>query len=377
MLTFPFAEYRNKFPILKNKIQLSSCSQSAISVNVKEAINTYIQSWETEGMNWGGWMEAVEGARQEFAALINADPADVAVVSSVSQAASAIATSLNFDGNKNKIVLTDMDFPCIGHVWLSQQDRGAGISFIDAVDNQIPLEKYETAITNETLLTSVSHVAYYNGFQQDIKEIAKIAHSKGSLLFVDAYQSAGNVAIDVQESNVDFLATGLQKYLLGIPGIAFLYIKKQVAEELKPKVTGWFGQADPFAFSIKEVTYANGARKFDSGTPAMINGFAAKSGLKLLLDAGMDRVEAYLKDLSDYTIHYAHEKGLTVKSPHTSDMKGSTTAIYVPNANEMEAAMKNHGIIVSARKDVIRIAPHFYNTEEDVREAIDLLVKLS
>ncbi|MCD8510759.1 MAG: aminotransferase class V-fold PLP-dependent enzyme [Bacillus sp. (in: Bacteria)] len=376
-MQFPFADYRTKFPILKNKIQLSSCSQSAISVEVKEAINTYLKSWETEGMNWGGWMEAVEEAREHFATLINADPADIAVVSSVSHAASAIATSLNYEAYKNKIVLTDMDFPCIGHVWLSQQDRGAEISFIDADDNQIPLEKYETAITNETLLTSVSHVAYYNGFQQDIKEIARIAHSKGSLLFVDAYQSAGNVVIDVKDSDVDFLASGLQKYLLGIPGIAFLYIKKQVAEELKPKVTGWFGQGDPFAFSIKEVTYASGARKFDTGTPAMINGFAAKAGLKQLLDVGMEQVEPYLKELSDFTIQYALEKGLTVKSPLSAEWKGSSTAIYIPNASEMEGAMKQHGIIVSARKDVIRIAPHFYNTKEDIQEAVDLLVRLS
>jgi selenocysteine lyase/cysteine desulfurase len=373
---FPFAPFRKRFPILSEKIQLSSCSQSALSIQVKDAIQDYMNSWQEHGMDWVGWMNAVEEARKCFATLINADMEDVAVVSSVSQAASAIATCLNYTKERNEVVLTDMDFPCIGHVWLSQQSSGAHISFISSYDDQIPLERYEKGITEKTLLTSIPHVAYYNGFEQDLKEIAAIAHKKGALLFVDAYQSAGNVGIDVKDSNIDFLAAGLQKYLLGVPGLAFLYIKREIADQLTPRVTGWFGQSNPFLFDIKNVDYAQGARKFDSGTPAMINGFAAKEGLKLLLEAGMDRIDPYLRELSTFTINYAKEKGLIIKSPDDAQVKGSNTAIYVENANEIEQKMKKEGVIVSARKDVIRIAPHFYNTRDDIKEAVDLLATL-
>lgn len=377
MLDYPFAKFRKDFPILINKIQLSSCSQSALSVQVKAAIQEYMNSWEEHGMEWMGWMNAVEDARKYFATLINADVEDVAVVSSVSHAASAIATALDYTKGRNEIVLTDMDFPCIGHVWNSQQSSGATISFVSSKDDQIPLENYRNRVSDKTLLTSMSHVAYYNGFEQDLKEVAKLVHEKGSYLFVDAYQSAGNVAIDVKENNVDFLAAGLQKYLLGVPGLAFLYIKKEVAEKLSPRVTGWFGQSNPFLFDVKHIEYAQGARKFDSGTPAMVNGFAAKEGLKLILDAGMENIEPYLKELSDFSTNYALEKGFSLKSPLDAKLKGSNTAIYVENANEIEQKMKERGVIVSARKDVIRIAPHFYNTKEDIKEAIDLLKNLT
>lgn len=373
MGSYPFAHVRNQFPILNQKIQLSSCSQSALSLDVQAAVQEYMTSWQEQGMDWGGWMAAVEEARQHFAALIHADIEEIAVVSSVSHAASSIATSLNYSGDRNEIIITDMDFPCIGHVWLSQRDRGASVQFISSEKHQIPLESYENTINEKTLLTSISHVAYYNGFKQDLKSIAEIAHQRGSYLFVDAYQSAGNVSINVKESNVDFLAAGLQKYLLGIPGLAFLYIKKEVAEKLTPRLTGWFGQANPFAFDIKNSEYASGARRFDSGTPPMINGFAAKAALKQLLDIGMDKIEPYLKELSQFTLDYAEEQGLTVLSPMNVEDKGSNTAIYIPNASEVEGLMKEKGVIVSARQDVIRIAPHFYNTKEDIRQALDIM----
>ncbi|MGG0717149.1 aminotransferase class V-fold PLP-dependent enzyme [Robertmurraya massiliosenegalensis] len=373
MESFPFADYRNHFPIFKEKIQLSSCSQSAMSLDVQAAVQEYMTSWQEQGMDWGGWTAAVEEARQHFATLIHADVEEIAVVSSVSHAASSIATSLNFTGERSEIVLTDMDFPCIGHVWLSQRDLGASVQFISSENHQIPLESYENTINEKTLLTSISHVAYYNGFKQDLKSIAEIVHQKGSYLFVDAYQSAGNVPINVKESNVDFLAAGLQKYLLGIPGLAFLYIKKEVAEKLNPRLTGWFGQANPFAFDIKNSEFASGARRFDSGTPPMINGFAAKAALQIVLSIGMEKIEPYLKELSQFTIDYALEQGLNIVSPQSVDVKGSNTAIYIPNASEVEGIMKEKGVIVSSRQDVIRIAPHFYNKKDDIKQALDVL----
>lgn len=375
MQQYPFAEYRERFPVLKNQIQLSSCSQSALSDQVKQAVQDYMKTWEEHGMDWGVWVDAVEEARAHFATLIHADIDEIAVVSSVSHAASAIATSLNFE-KRNKVVVTEMDFPCIGHVWLSQRARGANISFISSENFQIPLEKYEMIVDEKTLLTSIPHVSYYNGFQQDVKQIAEIVHRKGSYLFVDAYQSVGNVLLDVKEMDIDFLATGLQKYLLGTPGIAFLYIKREIADQLEPRITGWFGQSNPFLFDVTHLEYAAGARKFDSGTAPMINGFAARAALRFILEVGMERIAPYLKELSAFALQYAQEKGVKIISPTNVALKGSNTAIYIENAVEIEEKMKEKGVIVSSRRDVIRIAPHFYNTKEDIARAIDLLTEL-
>ncbi len=375
-MTFPFAKEREYFPILNEKIQLSSCSQSALSRQVEEAVAAYVETLRHTGMDWNLWMDKVEEAKGHFARLINASVEEIAVLSSVSDCASSVATALDFSGKRNQIVTTEMDFPSIGHVWLAQQKRGAQIQFIPAAESVIPLEYYSQTVNEQTLITSIPHVSYYNGFKQDVRQIAKIVHEKGSHLFVDAYQSAGSVKIDVKEMDIDFLAAGVQKYMLGIPGIAFLYVKGELAEKLEPVVTGWFGRVNPFAFDIKQLDYATGARRFETGTPPMVNAYAAAASIGMLGDIGVQRIEAYLQSLSSVAIAYAEEKGLRVMSPLDMNQKAANTAIYIPQASKAEAILKEKGIIVSARNDVIRIAPHFYNTEQEVKAAIDALADL-
>src|SRR5690625_3647574 len=231
-------------------------------------------------MYWELWMDVCEQARIKFARLINAKPSEISIVSSLSHAISAIVTSLTPIEYKKEILLSEADFPTIGHAVLSQDNINVRFT---------KTEEYRQNITDKTLLTSVPHVSFYNGEILDVKNIGKLAHEKGSYVFVDAYQSAGQVNIDVQNSNVDFLAAGMQKYLLGIPGIAFLYVREEIANNLTPKITGWFGQEDPFAFDGANVNYALGAMRFDSGTFPMINGFAANSALDLLLDIGVEK----------------------------------------------------------------------------------------
>lgn len=375
-MSFPFAKEREYFPILSEKIQLSSCSQSALSNQVAAAIREYTDTLRHDGMDWMLWMAKVEEAKVQFAKMINAQPEEVAILSSVSDCASSVASALDFTGERTDIVTTELDFPSIGHVWLAQQKKGAKVRFITPVDHLIPLEYYNESVNEQTLLTSIPHVSFYNGFKQDLKKIASIVHGKGSYLFVDAYQSAGSVRIDVKEMDVDFLAAGSQKYMLGIPGISFLYVKKELAETLEPGNTGWFGRIEPFAFDIKRLDFAGGARRFETGTPPMINGYAAAAALQLLNEIGVDQIEAYLQTLSKTAIDYAKEKGMRVVSPHDLSQKAANTAIFVPQASKAEAILKEQGILVSARNDVIRIAPHFYNTEQEVLTAIDALAAI-
>ncbi|PFH91910.1 aminotransferase class V-fold PLP-dependent enzyme [Bacillus sp. AFS088145] len=370
-MTSPFLEKRSLFPTLSETIHLSSCSQSAISLPVKESIQSYLTSWTEKGMDWEGWMDKVYEAKVAFATLINASPDEIAVLSSVSDAASSFAASLDFTGSRNKVVTTDIDFPCIGHVWLSQVPRGANVTFLNENLHQIQIEQYEKAVNPNTLITSVPHVSYYNGFIQDIKAISNITKTNGSLLFVDAYQSAGSVQIDVKEMGVDALATGAQKFLLGIPGISFLYVRKELAESLYPPTTGWFSRVNPFAFDQHLLDYAEGTRRFDTGTPMMINAYAAEAGISLLNQIGVPAIQDYLSYLSTVAIETAHSLGLTVVSPTDLSIKGSNTAIRVQQANVVEQYLKTKKIIVSARNDVLRVAPHFYNTEDEVVRAIE------
>src|SRR6218665_112962 len=206
------------------------------------------------------------------------------------------------------------------------------------------------------------------------------ARAQGALQFVDAYQSAGAVSIDVRAQELDMLAAGAQKYLLGIPGIAFLYVRPTLAQRLRPMITGWFGRVDPFAFDPLHLDFADGAARFNTGTPPMMCACAARASMALLNEIGIPAIEAYLAELSALALEEAARLGLSVASPGACGApvaKGANTAIRIPNAARVEAQMLQSGYVVSARNDVIRIAPHFYNQADEVVGALRELARLT
>jgi len=377
-MTHPFSSYRKLFPILENTIQLSSCSQSALCLPVKRAIDDYLDVWTRRGADWGYWMDQVALARAEFARMVHADANDIAVLGSVSDAASSIASALRFEGERRAIVTGSLDFPSICHVWLAQQPRGAQVRFVQAQPGASDTtDKVVREIDGHTALVSVSHASFYDGQIVDIAATGRAASAHGALQFVDAYQSAGSIAIDVRAQQVDILAAGAQKYLLGIPGIAFLYVRPALAQRLTPAVTGWFGRVNPFEFNPAKLDFADGAARFNTGTPPMMCASVARASIGLLNELGVPAIEDYLGQLSAVALEEAPRLGLEVVSPKTPGAKGANTAIRIPNAADIEARMLQSGYVVSARNDVIRIAPHFYNTAEDVVGALRELARLT
>lgn len=329
-------------------------------------------------MHWVGWGVALDQAKAEFARLIGAESGDIAAMSCVSDLASSVGNCLDFGGEKNGIVLGEIDFPSLGHVWLAQQTRGASVTFVAGDGaSAIALDDYARVIDQRTRLVSVSHVSYSNGFRQDIGAIAVLARASDAVLLVDAYQSVGAMQIDVVRDQIDILVCGAQKYLLGCPGIAFMYVRRELAQQMKPANTGWFGRVNPFAFDIRLLDYADGARRFDTGTPPYINAAAAGAGMALLNSLDMAAVESHIEYLSEVALQAAREHGLRIASPLDPKRKGSNTAVYVDDSAAVEKRMAGAGFIVSARGPVIRIAPHFYNTAQEVARAMAALAKLA
>ncbi len=374
----PFSSYRKLFPILAHTAQLSSCSQSALSLPVRQAIDDYLDVWVRRGADWGYWMEQVALARAEFARMIHADANDVAVLGSVSDAASSIASALRFEPGRDTIVTTTLDFPSLCHVWLAQQPRGAQVRFVQGQPGEArAADRIVEAIDERTALVSVSQACFYDGQIVDITATGRAARARGAIQFVDAYQSAGSIDIDVRAQDVDVLAAGAQKYLLGIPGIAFLYVRPALARQLTPTVTGWFGRVDPFAFDPTRLDFAEGAARFNTGTPPMMCASVARASMALLNEVGIPAIESYLAELSAVALEEAAQLGLSVASPTAPGGKGANTAIRVPHAAEVEAQMLKAGYVVSARNDVVRIAPHFYNTADEVVGALRELARLT
>ncbi len=182
------------------------------------------------------------------------------------------------------------EFPTVGHVWLAQQSRGAEVHWVPlSNDGTIDASEYEARIDDRTRVVSACHAYFVNGFKHDIGAVARIARARGALTFVDAYQTLGTEPIDVKALGVDALAGGTLKYLMACAGIAFLYVRRDLAEQLRPTVTGWFGRVNPFAFDATALDWAPGARRFDGGTPPIINAYIARAGLEIIHEVGPAR----------------------------------------------------------------------------------------
>ena len=374
---YDIAAWRRRIPLLASCIPMNNCSQAPQTDATRAAAARYLDSWNASGMDWDAWMEEVGRAKAEFAALIGATPSDIAVFSSVSEATSAVASALDLSGKRTNLVVSEAEFPTVAHIWLAQQRRGACVSWAPVRDGTIAPAAYDALVDDRTVLVSSCHGYFMNGFVQDVARIAARAHDAGALSFVDAYQTVGTMPIDVRTLGVDFLAAGNLKFLMGIPGVAFLYVRPEIIASLEPTLTGWFGRRDPFAFDTKSLDWSPTASRFDAGTPPVINAYVARAGMAIINEIGPARIRAWLEILGQRLIDGGRARRLTLHGTDDMTRKTPSTAFVVSDAHAVEAAMRARGVLPSARGSVIRLAPHFYNTIEDVDRALDLVAEVT
>jgi len=365
--------WQGEFPSLATTIHVANCSHGPQARHVRSAVDAYLDGWLARGMDWESWITEIHAAKEAFARLIGAEPTEVALSTSASAAVASVASALTTGGERRRVLTTEAEFPTVGHVWLAHARYGLEVEFIPVRDGAIEIEEYEGRVDERTLIVSATHVYYKNGFKQDVKRIAEIAHRAGAIALVDAYQSLGTCRVDAGELDIDILVSGNQKYLLGLPGIAFVYVKESLIERLEPSLTGWFGRVNPFAFDPKTLDYAADARRLETGTPPVFAAVAARAGMELIEQADTRYIEARIEELSAHTIAAVAERGLEYSGPHDVRRKGATTAIRVPEPAKIERLLKERGVVASARGDVIRIAPHFFTTTEDINRALDEL----
>jgi selenocysteine lyase/cysteine desulfurase len=370
---FDIEDWRSRIPLLSSCVPMNNCSQAPQTHATRAAAERYLDNWNAIGMDWDAWMTEVALAKAEFARLVNASADEIAVFGSVSEATSAVASAIDFSRGRSRAVVTEAEFPTVGHVWLAQASRGARVTWVPVHDGGIQLDSYDSAVDDQTAIVSACHGYYLNGFVQDVRAIADRAHAHGALLYVDAYQTLGTMPVDVRALGVDFLVAGNLKFLMGIPGIAFLYVRREVIETLTPTVTGWFGRANPFAFQVRELDWSPTASRFDAGTPPIVNAFVARAGMRMINDIGPAHIRAWLEILGQRLIDGGRARGLTIHGTTDMTRKTSTTAFVVDDSHAVELSMRERGVLPSARGPVVRLAPHFYTTFDDVDTALDTL----
>lgn len=368
------AAIRSRFPIFEHTTYANSCSQGALSVDVREAYEDYLAGWDERGSEWEHWVERAETARAAFSRLVGATPEEIAVTTSVSQGVSGLVSALPLERGRNRIVISEFEFPTVGQISHAQELRGADVVHVrpDA-DGRIPLERFADAIDERTALVCCTAVSYRTGYRLDVAEVARLAHEAGALCLADSYQAAGALPLDVGTLGVDLLTAGTVKYLLASSGLAFMYVRRELHERLLPTQTGWFADEDIFRMDISDYSPATTARRFDSGTPPVPNIFAGLAGMGIVERAGVPAIEAHVRGLVDRLLAGLDELGARVATPRGEREQGPLVCVASTDAPALVEALAAERIVTSERDSNLRISLHLYNVGEDVDRILEAL----
>ena len=366
------ARCRHRFPIFERLVYVNSCSQGALSDSVRAAYLDYLDGWDDRGAPWDYWVERSESARGSFARLVNANPDDVAVTTSVSAGVSALASAIDFSA-RPRVVISDFEFPTIGQIWHAQQARGADVTIVRGDGPEIPVERFEEAIDERTSIVSITAVCYRNGTRLPIDEITRIAHERGALVVLDAYQAAGTYPLDVEALGVDVLAAGVLKYLLASAGLAFMWVRPGLAERLAPTQTGWFADQNIFEMDHTDYSPAPSARRFQAGTPPIPAIYGGIAGMELMQEIGIADTRQHVLALTDRLIEGVDALGGIVMTPRAHDRRGALVCIASTDAPGLVGTLDAEGIVTSERDGNLRVSPHAYNTEDDIDAVIAAL----
>jgi selenocysteine lyase/cysteine desulfurase len=365
---------RDRFPILASKTYLNSCSQGALSTDVIEAYQRYLDDWQEKGSPWELWVDLQESMRQEIAGLLGASTDEVALTTSASAGLNSLASAFDFeDGGRNRVVISDYEFPTVAQIWHAQRRRGAEVVHVPATGDDIPPERFEEHIDERTKLVSITHVCFRNGSKLDVPAIVDIAHRNGALVLLDGYQSVGSMQVDVRELGVDFLIGGTLKYLLASAGLAYLYVREDLIGSLAPTSAGWFSQADIFAMDIRANTPSPTARRFEAGTPPVPSIYAGLAGVRRIREIGLDVVERTVAEVTGEITARAQARGLPLVSPVDPDRHGALVTLRSKDVTTLVKRLAQEDIITSSRDDNLRISPHVYNDRTDVDRLFDAL----
>ena len=370
----PGAEARARFPIFEHTTYANSCSQGALSVDVRRAYDEYLTGWDEHGAEWEHWVERAESARAAFARLVGADPDEVAVTTSVSQAVSGLVSALPLERGRDRIVISEFEFPTVGQIAHAQELRGAEVvHVVPDADGRIPLERFAEAIDERTALVCCTAVSYRTGYRLDVAEVARLAHDRGALCLADSYQAAGSVPLDVRELDADFVTAGTVKYLLASAGLAFMYARRDLHGQLLPTQTGWFADEDIFRMDISDYSPAGDARRFDAGTPPVPNIYGGLAGMGIVEAVGVPSIESHVAALIDRLLAGLDELGANVATPRGATEHGPLACVVSSDAEALVRALQAQRIVTSSRDSNLRISLHLYNVEEDIDRILEAL----
>jgi kynureninase len=368
-------KWRSEFPILERSTYLISNSLGAMPRAVYDELRAYADSWAERGVRaWEeGWWEMAVGVGDKIAPLIGAGPGEISLHQNVTLTQAVIASCFDFRGPRNKIVMTDLEFPSIQYFYHEQRRLGARVELVASDDPvRLNLGKILAAIDETTLLVPISMVLFRSAYIVDARAIIERAHRVGAHVILDVFQAAGAIPIDVRALGADFAVGGVLKWLCGGPGVGYLYVREDLRAKLRPALTGWIAHQRPFGFETGAIDTREDSFRYLNGTPHIPALYACRPGLDILNSVGIERIRAKSVRMTTRLLEGAKSRGWRVNTPENPAERGGTVSIDCPHAYEVCRELIAREILVDYRpKAGVRFSPHFYNREEECEFALE------
>ncbi|HIE50318.1 MAG TPA: aminotransferase class V-fold PLP-dependent enzyme [Armatimonadetes bacterium] len=377
--TLDIEAYRPLFPVTQHHIFLNHAAVAPVSTRVVEAVNEYFTDvLRAGGTNEPAWLERVKKARADAAALVGAEPEEIAFVKNTTEGLLFVANGIRWREGDNAVTAS-CEFPANVYPWRNLARWGVETRFVKPRGGRILVDDVRAALDRRTRVVSLSFVQYFNGFRADLEALGTLCRERGVLFCVDAIQGLGALQLDVSRTPVDFFSADGHKWLLAPEGIGVFYCRRERLEDLEPLEAGWWSVQKATYYAPDYSTYTaplrNDAQRFEPGTRNNAGLFGLGAALALLREIGILRIEARILALTDRLIEGLQRRGYTILSPlRPAERSGIVTFRRKGQpALQLHRRLREANILVSLRHNAVRVSPHFYNTEEEIDALLEAL----
>jgi kynureninase len=367
-------QWRGDFPILERSTYMISNSLGAMPRGVYDSLHSYADVWATRGVKaWAeGWWEMAVSVGDKIAPLIGAGRGEISLHQNVTSTQAVISSCFDFRGPRNKVVMTELEFPSIQYFYNEQRRVGARVQTVPTTDPvRFDLDQFLAAIDETTLLVPISLVLFRSAFIVDARAIIERAHRVGAHVILDVFQAAGALPFDLRELGADFAVGGVLKWLCGGPGVGYLYVREDLRKRFLPALTGWSAHRRPFAFETGAIDAREDSFRYLNGTPHIPALYACQPGLEILNKAGIEAIRAKSIGMTTRLLEGAKARGWRVNTPENPQERAGTVSIDCPHAYEVSCELLARDVLIDYRpKAGVRVSPHFYNRENECDYAI-------
>ena len=376
---------RSLFPGASERTYLNIAAKGLIPATVRDVVHEYLDAQVSGTSNKDVLREGVDETRALLASMIGADTDEVAITKNVSEGLNLFAASLEWHAGDNVVICPELEHPNNIYLWFNLARRhGVEVRSIDPVDGMMPIEAMVAAIDDRTRIVTFPTISFAPGFITDVEPLVRAARSVGAWTLADGAQSIGSLDTDVRALGIDALAVATQKGLLSLYGFGFLYVRREVAEQLVPIHVARYGislDAHETAYSDGPLEYAPGARRFDLGNYNYLGMTATRAALEIVTAVGVGAIEAHVQGLAARLadglidmgmpvvggrpgVHLAH----IVSSGHLGS--GRHYSADDPEVNALHRHLVDEGIVFSLRSGVLRFSFGLYNDASDVERVL-------